>query len=253
MRLTHLFESPIADISVHGDLSKPGSFHDIDKKKFQQPGYFEAVRKRFEKTPWIFNLYFWHETEEVPEGGYHGPYNKPDANYPEILWRPKRQGGKGERIHAKIGEIKPQEGVITVTFMGNFAGKGWIPMTPWIIAHRIGEALLFKNLVKIMSSIKVPCVDGGWTDLPKWNPNGDMVKILPSKAAQSGNIDNYRDFLCEILALYLTTGEAKPRAATFETSGDVIHHQIDAVEWFNSIIGMWQESLKKVVGKVLNV
>ena len=118
-------EAPITDYQTIGNFEKPGPFSQVDRKLVTHPTAQQKAIKFFENTPYDFRLFF---------------SNKP-----------------GMTKHREFGEVTPQQvqeffpkeadtilanhgDAITVIYNGNY-GDAKVMLTPWVMAHRIGHAL----------------------------------------------------------------------------------------------------------------
>ena len=127
MRLVDLFETPISDLDHLGDFTKPGPFrHPLDKKLVTHPVAIERIRNFFKTTPWDIRLFFCNisGTGKHSESGF-----VDDEKLTDIL---------GNEIADRL--IAGRDDALTVVFLGN-SGDQRMPITPWIIAHRMGHAI----------------------------------------------------------------------------------------------------------------
>ena len=144
MRLNDLLnEAPIGDyapIGNWGDKEKSNSFnHANDRKIIQSENLVKKVRKKFGNTDHILNFYFVN-LPGVRKNAEHGFMS------PEELAQTMPEAWK------LIQEREQEQGTdasesINVIFVGN-AGANRVPMTAWIMAHRIGHALKHTNAWK---------------------------------------------------------------------------------------------------------
>ena len=122
-------EAPLGDYQTIGNFDKAYSFkHKTDRIMVTSPKAIENVRRKFGKTKYTINMFF---------------VNKPEA-------RGKSERGKVdlEWVEENFGEdvsnaIKPyynKEDNINVVYTTD-TGAARVPMTPWIMAHRLGHAL----------------------------------------------------------------------------------------------------------------
>jgi hypothetical protein len=123
-----LLEAPIRDLEVIGTpMDKAGGgFSKQDRKLLSSPKAIEKIRSRWEKTPYVFDIFLL----KVPQ------LNKPE--FREI-------GSVSEKFMRQFEEITgdnvPNDpSAITILFNGNY-GAEKVPMTAWIMAHRVGHAI----------------------------------------------------------------------------------------------------------------
>lgn len=121
----NLDEAPLADYVPMGDFNKPGPFRGPDKKLVTHPVNQLKTARFFEQTPYDFRLFF----SNIPGTGRYSEYGKMAPNVVQEIF-----GEQAQQI------IQGGENAITVVFVGN-KGDSKVPMTPWIMAHRIGHAI----------------------------------------------------------------------------------------------------------------
>jgi len=127
MRLQDLFEDPISDLDHLGDFTKPGPFRNqLDKKLATHPVSLEKIRNFFKNTDWDIRLYFCNisGTGKHAESGLAS-----DLELEKIF---------GKAIADQL--MADRDDQITMVFLGN-SGAERMPLTPWIIAHRMGHAI----------------------------------------------------------------------------------------------------------------
>jgi len=126
LNLSRIVEAPVTDIGLLGDFAKPGGFTKrADKALVAGPGRLEAIQQAWGKTDHDFRLYF-----AQFRGG---------RNYAEQgIAKPEQLADIEQRLGKPLPKAVPD--AITVIFTNN-SGDEWRPMTPWIIAHRLGHAL----------------------------------------------------------------------------------------------------------------
>lgn len=131
LRTPKLNEAPIGDyelVGKWGDKEKSHSFsHAVDRKMIQHPVAVRKARKKFGLTEHILNFYF----VNLPGARKFAEYGLIE---PEELMKIMPQAA--EEILGREG----QPDGINVIFVGN-AGDNRVPMTAWIMAHRIGHAI----------------------------------------------------------------------------------------------------------------
>lgn len=123
-------------------------------------------------------------------------------------------------------DIQPNQSAITVIFTNNF-GDQKVPMTAWIIAHRMGHAFgrgrkgqfedLFRKQVERDFRELAREVFGLETNVQYGMVDSDGEKKLSALAmavgtmnsARTRNLRNFNEFHYELLAQYLLTGKIK--------------------------------------------
>jgi len=121
-----------------GDFTVPGSLlgrqgttavaTDPTLEWLGDPAYEAQVRAKFARVPAIFNLYFFNATDcaAVIVGDRLTHYGVLDDT---------------EKLNGELRErIAPAPDAITIVYSHN-EGTPFLPLTPWILAHRIGHAL----------------------------------------------------------------------------------------------------------------
>lgn len=124
MLATDLFEAPIEDFNLVGDWSRNSSFrHEQDRKILTNPRAQEQIKHKWSKTIVPFSMYF---------------VNSPEANrFTEIgevdsEWL-------ANKMPKTFAQINIRDDAVNVIFTNN-KGDQRVPMTAWIIAHRLGHA-----------------------------------------------------------------------------------------------------------------
>lgn len=118
-------EMALKQFTPMGDFSKPGPFRGPDKKLVPHPVNQLKTAKFFEQTPYDFRLFF----SNIPGTGRYSEYG---PMRPEVVKEVFKD--QSDQI------INGSEDAITVVFVGN-KGDSKVMMTPWIMAHRIGHAV----------------------------------------------------------------------------------------------------------------
>jgi hypothetical protein len=213
-----LTEAPVADYEPIGDFEKKGQFqHTVDKKLVVHPTHIEKVYKFFQNTPYNFRFF---------------PVNLPGL-------RAHRESGEAspEKIQKIFGKqadkiLQNHENSITVVFLGNY-GADRVMMTSWIMAHRFGHAIqatrqsdpytktawskagsvLFGNINRILGEYYGISSRQSYNSAVKW----DLAKqysalfnaIGTQRSSRTGQINRPYEFLYELFAQYLQSGEVK--------------------------------------------
>ena len=128
MLICELTEAPLRDYEPLGDFSRTGGFrHAADRALVTNPVAIGKVQHFFNRTPYDFRIFPVQFT-----GG--GRWLETGAVTPERLVEIVGTAN-AQRILAGHGPD-----VITVVFTNN-TGDRRLPLTPWIMAHRIGHAV----------------------------------------------------------------------------------------------------------------
>lgn len=247
MRLYQITETPIEDLQFKGDLDTEGSFRPDDLRAFRNPKWEVKVRNAFFKTPFKFNLYF---------------YNGKDGKIPFLPIKNSENDQEKEEFTRNIrnlsllkhyaGELpteqflswfkaNPKKDEISIVLLHN-EGAGRLPLTPWVLAHRLGHAMGFVGDQQSRGIVINP-VDMSNTNyrvyevmihfenlfskfLSKYRDslrksefyknfkNDDMGKFAlslvgRSKAVRENNLVGATEFMVELIAEYLIKGEIK--------------------------------------------
>ena len=120
-------EAPIDDFKLIGDFSKAKSFRDKrDRTLLTNPRSVERIKKKFSNSDILFDFYFVNTTQAR---------NFAEVGKVDLEWVTKNLG---EDVSSQISDTKAKDS-IAVIFTNN-SGSERLPMTPWIIGHRIGHA-----------------------------------------------------------------------------------------------------------------
>ena len=206
-------EMALKQFTPMGDFDKPGPFKGVDKRLVPHP-------TNQLKTPYDFRLFF----SNIPGTG---KYSETGPVTPHQL-----QQMFGEQAQPIIDG---SEDAITVVFVGN-SGDSKVMMTPWIMAHRFGHAIQsgvrksggwstwaeaekhFFTSVNTMLAEYYGKADRGassYMGRPKteqMNPslspeyNALFNAIGTQRSSRSGEIKRPYEFLYELFAQYLGTG-----------------------------------------------
>lgn len=208
MRYKEIFlhEAPIADFDVH-NMEQPGTFSDRDRALLQDPAHVQHVKQRFQHCPYTFNLYF---------------VNQPGTSYtgrPDSDMRDKGQTGRftaewyrdmahaglvsTNTVRALTGlDVKASPDGITVVFLSNASESFPMPMSPWIIAHRVGHALTDNpgpgSLTQRIPDQNDPIRVGGATTT--------FGAMMTTKSARQGTLVA-GEAAAELIAQYIITGD----------------------------------------------
>lgn len=204
-----------------GNFDKPGPFKGVDKKLVQHPTNQLKTAKFFEKTPYDFRLFF---SNISGTGKYreYGPMSPQDLT--------KAFGDQATQILQDSGDA------ITVVFVGN-SGADKVMLTPWVMAHRFGHAIQagirknggwsawaeaekhFFTSVNATLAEYYSKVDRGTSSYmgrprsvqmnPNLTPeyNALFNAIGTQRSSRTGQIKRPYEFLYEIFAQYLGTGQ----------------------------------------------
>lgn len=124
-----LLEVPLGAYQTFGDFSKPHSFRGkTDPVLITSPKAIENVRKKFGKTPYVINMYF------VNKPGAAKHTETGTVSLDEIRKK------VGDDVADAVAPHYQEENNVNIVFVSNI-GAQKVPMTPWIMAHRMAHAL----------------------------------------------------------------------------------------------------------------
>lgn len=143
-----LYEAPIDDISLignWGDQEKSNSFKDKrDRKILQNPKAVEKLRKKFAGTELDFNFYF----VNLPRAGAK-PNTTSDQTMELGVMSPEQLADlipdAWQLIQQRVQERGTNDSEAVNIIFTNNNGVNKVPMTSWIIGHRIGHAIAATN------------------------------------------------------------------------------------------------------------
>jgi hypothetical protein len=126
---TFLAEVPLGAYQTIGDFSKPHAFQGkTDPALVSSPKAIENVRKKFGKTPYVINMFF----DNKPGARRFTEHGKADLPWVEQ--------NLGADVAKAVEPYINKENNITIIYVSNVAAQK-VPMTPWIMAHRMAHAL----------------------------------------------------------------------------------------------------------------
>jgi tRNA nucleotidyltransferase/poly(A) polymerase len=208
-------EMAIRQFKTVGDWGRRSSFGDVDRKILTSPRGVEKIKRQWEKTPFVFDMYL---------------VNDPRVNKSQF-----REVGLvnmsfvRDKMKLTADEIPDPDGnTITIIYTSNTGAERYMS-SGWILAHRLGHALargegtpaekwrefigdLRKRIADILKEVYGIDVYGKTYD---FQGNAGRDKILKYVAQQLGTMKSARDnkmrnwyeFAYELLAQYLLTGK----------------------------------------------
>lgn len=210
-----LVEAPVEDIQTMGNWekkTKSGNKYDQPSiKLLKNPEYLKKLKATFASNiPYNFNLYF----IKSPKASQHvevGPVSE------EKLI----QYISDVDVSPIINASKANPESITIIFTNNSAAEK-VPLTPWMIAHRISHSMYrasfsydssnqlaneYKHFFRQINSTLQGCfnISGGFTSRDK-----ALVKLVNKlgtfRSARENKITRPFEFIHEVFAQFLTTG-----------------------------------------------
>lgn len=214
-----LIEMSISNVKHIGNWEKNHSFRERDRKMLTNPRNIELIRKKFDNANYDFDFYFVNKQG----AGKHREEGEVSLDYVKK--------SLGEDVAKEIINHSGDNDTITVIFTNNVADKK-IPMTPWIIAHRLGHVFARKNGVAEWSNVyhqaerflleqtSMIFEYYGRSDyFPRHRRNmmGErekqlafrafFTKIATFRSARKNQIRDWFEVMNELIAQYLTTGK----------------------------------------------
>jgi hypothetical protein len=221
-----LQEAPIQDLGHVGDFDRGSSFrHQRDRRIVTHPASIENIKKKFGNTKHNINILF----VNTAKANRHTEHGTVDKNWiREEL---------GDEVLQKVNSMNT-ENAITIIFTNN-KGDQRIPMTPWIMAHRMMHVFArgkirpyytdaADELIRFTSDYVLPTYLGYDRKVP---PTYDTMggrsfrggdnrktqllfkhlfhKIGTFKSARDKKLRDWFEVINEVGAQYLITGDVK--------------------------------------------
>lgn len=237
MLLRDLFESPISDFHHIGNFDKPSSFrHAQDRKLVTAPKALEKIRgmwKYPEET--MFNVIFINHPDiagKQPTATHSGPLQ--EVGIVDVDWLEDNMPRVWPELQPMLNHDQ-----VNVIYTNN-SGSERVPMTGWIMAHRLGHGLYadqrmagwgkegsaetyymgmaFKEveraLHEVMSRYGIGYPDHGFYGARKFIPqNGALLGFIRNfctfRSARDSNVRNPFEIVYECMAQYMMTGRIR--------------------------------------------
>lgn len=215
-----LLEAPIGDYQTFGDFSKNSSFRDRrDRFLIKNPKTIELVKKKFDNTEHMFNFYFVNSAKA----------NKHTED--GLITLQALRDKLGDEVADTVAD-KLDNDSINIVFTNN-KGSERMPLTSWMMAHRIMHAMARENgmyksyAYTEASDALLDCVSDclqyyGVQDtvtkdrhMSSKNRKFQLImlqffyQVATFKSARDKNIRDWFEILNELGAQYLTTGKIK--------------------------------------------
>lgn len=264
MRLYEITEAPVIDYQTIGDfenpIDKPGKptshFDEVDLKFLIDPKRIDEVFKVFQKLPYNLRLYFLNLPDDPP------------SPLPQVAFKELHRLALTKRIPG----FKEDPNSITMIYVGNFTGSPRMPMTAWMIGHRMTHAIdvaVYKGrhimdeipFGEFFNEINEKVYNGKMY-------KGDLAKIVgTTKAFRSKGRSPVFELWSEHFVQYMITGNVKfndlptkrpdntyAGSAEFtiipeqyKKYNDLLHGQFK-----QDLIKSYDKDLSNVVGKILS-
>ena len=265
-----LYEAPLADFDMIGDPDTEGSFRTDDLKKFRNPQWREKIVRAFQRTPYKFNIYMMNGAEGRVAVGDQNPVEVRNLSNLEryVGIQPMAL------VTSLIGKVPPDTADSITILMVENEGTNRISLTPWMLAHRVGHALIyagqaersdgglsadlarfqtvrgFFSTMNTMLNAAGDMLEGSlkYDDL-KWEKKAErafrVAKMIGKmRSARTGNLASIGEFFIETIAQYLTTG-----AVSFN------HPDIDDAisSQFEQLLDRFQQAVTQKIEAVLQM
>lgn len=218
MKIKDLTEAPITDYEPLGNFERPGAFRSaLDKRLVTHPVSVGNVIKFFANTPYDIRIF----PCNISGTGKHSEIG-------EVTH---------ERLHEILGPaaekvIANSDNAITIVYVGN-QGAELMPLTPWIMAHRLGHAInassrvrrghsywktAEQNFFRMVNQILQDYYNKsdrnmGYNSSFRVNLNAEYCALFNAigtqRSSAHGLIKRSYEFLYEAFAQYLQTGHVK--------------------------------------------
>lgn len=268
-----LIEAPIANYDTVGDFSRGSSFrHARDRAIVTHPRSIEVTKKKFANTEHEFNLFF----VNTAKGMKHTEVGEVSG----IDWVRENLGDdvakKVEAAH--IGDS------ITVIFTNN-SGAERMPLTGWMMAHRILHAAARKNRAGNQHVYKKAAnyLIGAFSDMMQYYTNAQVPrtqdkmsysgygqgaprqsqlmmkhffqKVATFRSAREGIIRDWFEVLNELGAQHLTTGKVKFNKAPVSFAANRVNYVIkdkDSLEDVNDELDTLANTMEYAIDDIFS-
>jgi hypothetical protein len=198
MKLIDLFEAPVIGVDYRGEF-EPGTdttFNDVDKKLFKNPKHEKKIINAFKKTPYDFVINFLELDGLSTESAINLENAYDNRSMPIILRR---------------NNIYAYENIINVVIIHNLDPEPGrisphMPMTSWIVAHKIGHSIMSAQLLSKF---------GFYAELRKIDFDNLTSQLLTFKSAKDPYTD-ISEIYVDMIAQFLIQGKM-----TFNTDDSV--------------------------------
>lgn len=213
-----LSESPIVDYEPLGNFNKPGSFNDPrDKKLIQNPKHEQKLLQFFQNTHEDFRIF----PVNVP-----GLRRFTQTGVVSEVWLRDVFDNIVKRPDIADRILEGHDDHITIVYVSN-TGDNKVVMTPWIMAHRFGHAIvgrkpsyawseaenyLFHEIHEILRDVygrHIPVVRQPFNREYTQYYTALFNVIGTQRSSRQGLITRPYEFLFELFAQYLQTGTIK--------------------------------------------
>lgn len=217
--VSEISEAPLIDIEPLGDFEKSGGFRgDVHKRIATNPAVHARAKAFFSRSPYDFRIY----PINVPGGSKHLEKGEVTMEWLETTIPVAAQ---------KLQEVPQKQDEIVIFFTNN-TGVDKVPLTPWMMAHRIGHSLratrsrntgivtVFNEIEKELAKFISMVVEGLYGRKIDTISSVELI-TLPISGALFANIgtmrsarrtDQYKrpyEFIYEMFSQYVNSGDIK--------------------------------------------
>ena len=241
-------EAPLADFGAYGDLSKEGSFRSDDLRAIQNPKWVDKVRAGLSHVDVPINLYFYNSADRKVTFDENGVEGHSIIDVRDLSFLSRYVGLHSLSVlHRIIGKYPPNGGSSFNVLMVENEGGARLPLTPWIMAHRVGHALLeagdertvnktegMQRLTKEIYRIHRNMMSNIGAMLQSSPNHKEKIRassayqaderylisqIGKMKSAKNDNLTQSEEFIPEMVAQYLMTGKVSFNRIDYDDKG----------------------------------
>lgn len=243
MHLFHLFEAPLGSFGVVGDLDDGKSFRPDDRRIITSPKTLPKLSNAFRHVPEVIDVCFLPLKFQVRD---------PNDLAERIAGVWPRDVAEKRLFRELPAPSAP--GAITVVLTHN-EGTNRVPLTPWIIAHRMGHAIAYSMRKEINGLFNT--LDDVFRFLKaKMNlkPEEVAYAIGKMRSTRQRRLTSYFEFVFECFAQYLIAGRIKFNRFTDPVSieaSDGLHTQDDFADHLNEVLDFTEDKLNAKCAEIL--
>lgn len=239
MRWIEINEEPIGDIYLHGDFSKPGSFRQDDLSLTTQKRQ-DKIKRVLQKAPIMIDLHFVNLKYTV------------DLTQHLIHDKFKIGFVKADILSHDWGiDITPKSDALNLVYVQN-EGSDRIPLTPWVIAHRLSHSFAYtndlyfeqQNLFKTFQTMMDKVQDSySSVDMQRisWETIAEVFGTTRASREKQYAKNRAMEWAHECFAQLCVVGEIKFNKAPAEIGGHI------SVPWGIREVDEYFESLKRIL------
>lgn len=238
-------EAPVSDIFFNpNNINQTSSFSSIDKKAINSPKALEKIKKILSKSPFDIEIHF------IGHDEYDG--DDEGTNEHDLDDFANKKAG----IYKNYMGVRGESGKIKVILLSNLSPlDNKIPLTGWIIGHKIGHAIQ-DNFMRPKGSHKqlnnslkkfLDMIDKAGNGLASIKTTGDpgtlpheLTNHMTNKSAAT--LENPFEIFPELIAQYIVSG--KITFSKHYNDDRYVRYQ----DQINKLAGMF---LNKLNGKVI--